>query len=130
MMGQDTIFVKARQTMFAVRLDTIVFMEQECREITIHLAWGEDIRFYGEYDRMMPWLDRRFVRPHQSYVINMQQIRRLGKNEALLFSGDTIVMGNQCFALLRKAYREYIRENIYSRPDLVMKKRKKNSPNP
>ena len=125
MMGQDTIFVKARQTMFAVRLDTIAFMEQECRQITIHLTGGNDICFYGEYETMMPWLDNRFVHPHQSYVINMQQIHRLGKNEALLFSGDRIVMGNRCFARLRKAYREYITENIHSRPDLAMIKKKK-----
>ncbi|MCR5033890.1 MAG: LytTR family transcriptional regulator DNA-binding domain-containing protein [Clostridia bacterium] len=116
---QNTIYVKARQTFFAVRLDTIAFMEQECRQITIHLTGGQNICFYGEYDRMMPWLDDRFVHPHQSYVINMQQIHRLGKNEALLFSGDTIEMGNSCFARLRKAYREYITENIHSRPDIL-----------
>lgn len=118
MLHRDTIFINVRQTMYAVRLDTILYMEQECREITIHLTEGESIRFYGDYNTLMPSLDSRFVHPHQSYVINMQQIHRLGKNEAVMFGGDRIVLGNQCFARLRKAYNKYITENICSRPDM------------
>ena len=115
MLNSDTIYINVRQTVYAVRPDTILYMEQQSREITIHLTEGEDIRFYGEYDVLMPLLDSRFVHPHQSYVINMQQIFRLGRNEAVMFGGDRIVMGNKCFARLRKAYASYITENIRSR---------------
>ena len=120
MFSHDTIYVKVRQTVWAVRLDTILYMEKECREITIHLAGGNTIRFYGEYDAVLPLLDSRFAHPHQSYIINMQQICRLGKNEAVMFGGEKIVMGSRCFARLRKAFNEFITENIRSRPDIIV----------
>ena len=123
-MIQDKIYITVRQTVHAVRLDTILYMEQESREITIHCTDRENIRFYGEYDALMPLLDSRFVHPHQSYVINMQQIFRLGKNEVVMFGGDRIVMGNNCFARLRKAYINYITDNIHSRPDIKTDKMK------
>ena len=124
MMVQDTIYIKVRQTVCTVRLDAILYMEKECREITVHVTEGENIRFYGEYGTLMPLLDSRFAHPHQSYVINMQQIFRLGKNEAVMFGGDRIRMGNKCFARLRKAYNNYITENIRSRPGMRTDRKK------
>ena len=120
-MEQNAIYIHVRQSVYAVRLDTILYMEQEGREITIHSTEGENIRFYGEYSRLLPLLDDRFVHPHRSYVINMQQIFRIGKNEAVMFGGDRIVMGSRCFARLRKAYIAYINENIRSRLEMDSK---------
>ena len=47
MLNPDTIYINVRQTVYAVRLDTILYMEQESREITVHLTEGEKIRFYA-----------------------------------------------------------------------------------
>ena len=112
-----SIYIKVRQTTHAVRLETILYMEKRGRQITVHVIEGEDICFYGKYDEVMPFLDSRFVHPHQSYVINMQWICRLGQHEALMFGGDRIELGTKCFLRLRKAYNEYITENIRSRPE-------------
>ena len=111
------IYIKVRQTTFAVRLDDIIYMEKDRRKITVHVVEGDDICFYGRYESVMPLLDSRFVHPHQSYVINMQWIYRLGNNEALMFGGDRIMMGTRCFGKLRRAYNEYIAENVRRRPD-------------
>ena len=111
------IFIKVRQTTYAVRFETILYMEKKARQITVHLTEGEDIRFYGKYYEVMPFLDSRFVHPHESYVINMQWIYRLGQNEAVMYGGDRIKLGNKCFGRLRKAYKGYIQENINRRPE-------------
>ena len=113
----DTIFLKVRQTTYTVRFETILYMEKRGRQITVHLTEGEDICFYGKYYEVMPFLDSRFVHPHESYVINMQWIYRLGQNEAVMFGGDRIKLGNKCFGRLRKAYKGYIQENINRRPE-------------
>ena len=115
---EDVIYIKVRQTMCVVKQDNILYMEKTGRQITVHVCEGEDICFYGKFDMLMPLLDCRFVRPHQSYVINMQQINRLGNHEAVMFGGDRIVMGSRCFSKLKKAYDRYITENIYSRPEI------------
>ena len=43
------IFIKVRQTTYAVRFETLLYMEKKARQITVHLTEGEDIRFYGKY---------------------------------------------------------------------------------
>jgi Response regulator of the LytR/AlgR family len=113
----DIIYIKVRQTTHAVRMERILYMEKRRRQITVHFTEGEDICFYGKYDEVMSQLDGRFVHPHQSYIINMQWIYRLGQQEAVMYGGDRIAMGIRCFSRLRKAYNEYIRDNIRSRPD-------------
>ena len=118
MKTQNTIYIKARQTVWAVRLDTILYMEQESRKITIHVTGGEEICFYGKYGTLMPLLDGRFAHPHQSYVINMQQVFRLGKNEVVMFNGNRILMGSVCFARMRKAYIQFINGSVRERPDV------------
>ncbi len=115
---EDVIYIKVRQTLRTVKQDDILYMEKTGRKITVHVCEGEDISFYGKFDALMPLLDCRFVHPHQSYVINMQQISRLGNHEAVMFGGDRIIMGSRCFSKLRKAYDRYITENIYSRPEI------------
>ncbi len=110
-----TIYVKLGRATYAIRLDTILFMEKRRRKITVHVTEGEDICFYGKYDSVMPMLDERFVHPHESYVINMQYIYRLGNHEAVMTDGTKITMGNRCFGRLKTAYEGYIKENIRSR---------------
>lgn len=118
MVLNDNIYVKVRQTICAVRLESILYMEKRSRRIIIHVDGGDDICFYGKIDSVTPFLDGRFVHPHQSYVINMQHIFRLGQQEAVMFGGDRIEMGNRCFGKLRRAYSEFISGNVQIRPDM------------
>lgn len=116
MSSDEMIYIKVRHSMLSVRLENILYMEKQNRQITIHTVSGEDICFYGKYDSVMPLLDERFIHPHQSYVINMQYIYRLGNHSVKMFGGDMIEMGNKCFRRLRKAFDEYIAANFKSRP--------------
>ena len=63
----------------------------------------------------MPMLDERFVHPHESYVINMQHIYRLGRQEAVMAGGHKIEMGGRCFGRLKRAYDGFVRDSIRSR---------------
>ena len=78
---------------------------------------GDDICFYGKYDDIMAMVDDRFVHPHESYVINMQHIFRLGRQEVVMIDGQRIEMGGRCFGRLKRAYDEFIRNNIRSRAE-------------
>ncbi len=115
MKTNDAIFIKVQKTTIAIRTETILYMEKTSRKITIHIVGGEDVYFYGKYDSVMPLLDERFVHPHESYVINMQHIYRLGMREAVMIDGQKISMGDKCFGRLKRAYDAYIRHNIWSR---------------
>ena len=114
MMTEEALYVRRRQATIAIRLEKVLYMEKESRQITIHLVDGETICFYGKYDEIMAMLDERFVHPHASYVINMQYISRLGRQEAVMISGDKIKMGGRCFGRLKRAYDGFIRNNIRS----------------
>ena len=112
MLNNDTIYIKVSQTTFAVKLDSIIYMEKRRRQIIVHMADADDICFYGKYDAVMPFLDRRFAHPHQSYVINMEMIFRLGNQEVVLLGGSRIRMGTKCFACMKKAYDAFVAERI------------------
>ncbi len=112
MNSRDELFIKQRQSLFAIPLDTILFMEKSNRTITIHIRKGEDICFYGKYDSVLPMLDERFVHPHRTYVINMQHIYRLGNQEVVMMGGQMIKMGGRCFARLKREYDAYVKKHI------------------
>ena len=111
----DILCIKVRRTICAVQLDNIIYLEKKSRTITAHVIDGDDLRFYGKYDSVMPFLDGRFTHPHQSYVINMQHISRLGRHEVIMYGGDRIVLGNKCFGRLKRAYDAFTSDNLESR---------------
>ena len=110
----NVICIKVKHCTCAIMLDNILYMEKSRRQIIVHVIEGENVCFYGKYDSVLPMLDERFTHPHQSYVINMQHIIRLGRNEAVLLGGDKIEMGTRCFGRLKREYDQYIRKNIKS----------------
>ena len=114
----EVVFFKIKQTRYALRYDDIIYMEKRARTITIYTVDGGKYRFYGKYDEVEPMLDFRFTHPHESFVINMQQIYRLGRNEAVMFTGERIELGNLCFGRLKRDYDAYIVENIRNRPGM------------
>ena len=109
---EKIIYIRKRQTRLAIKLEDILFLEKFKRQIIVHITEGEDIRVYGKFDALIPMLDGRFAHPHQSYIINMQHVIRLGSNEVIMLGGMRIRLGNHCFAKLKKAYDEYIKDNI------------------
>lgn len=111
---KDTLFIRQRQATFAIRFETILFMEKKSRKITVHITGGEDVCFYGKYDSVMQMLDSRFVHPHESYVINMQHIYRLGNQEVVMIGGQRIKMGGRCFGRLKRAYDDFVRGHVRS----------------
>jgi DNA-binding LytR/AlgR family response regulator len=109
---EKMIYIKKRQTRLAIKLENILYLEKFKRQIIVHITEGEDICVYGKFDALIPMLDGRFAHPHQSYIINMQHVIRLGSNEVVMLGGMRIRLGNHCFAKLKKAYDEYIKDSI------------------
>ena len=112
MRTEKMIYIRKRQTRLAIKLEDILYLEKFKRQIIVHTAEGDDIRVYGKFDVLTPMLDERFAHPHQSYIINMQHIIRLGSNEVIMRGGMKIKLGNHCFAKMKKSYDEYIKDNI------------------
>jgi len=112
MITEKMIYIKKRQTRLAIKLEDILYLEKFRRQIIVHITEGEDVRVYGKFDELLPMLDERFAHPHQSYIINMQHIIRLGSNEVIMRRSMKIKLGNHCFAKMKKAYDKYIKDNI------------------
>ena len=112
MITEKMIYIKKRQTRLAIKLEDILYLEKFRRQIIVHITEGEDVRVYGKFDELLPMLDERFAHPHQSYIINMQHIIRLGSNEVIMHRSMKIKLGNHCFTKMKKAYDKYIKDNI------------------
>lgn len=107
----DVLNAKAGGMRYAIAFDSIIYMEKEKRKITVH-TMGEDITFYGRYSEILPGLDDRFVHPHCSYVVNMDHIFRLGRQEIVMILGYRIIIGQQSFNRMRKSYDAYIAKRL------------------
>ena len=102
-----TVYVRGRQ--YIIPFEEIIYMEKDLRKIIMHTKKG-DITFYGRYCDVMPLLDERFANCHRSFVLNMDEIRRLSENRIIMSNDDTIRFGIKCFNRLKRAYREYYKD--------------------
>jgi DNA-binding LytR/AlgR family response regulator len=51
-------------------------------------------------------LDSRFLRCHQSYIINMDEVKEINTS-FLMFSGNTVPIRRKDFAKIRNEFEEY-----------------------
>lgn len=78
--GRDNILVECRE---------ILYLESNLRSITL-VCKDEKISFYGKISECLSKLPECFVRIHNSYVVNMNAIKRFGKDYVLMNNGDEL----------------------------------------
>lgn len=101
------LIINKKQGVYALSLDEIVYMEKELRKIRVYLNDGT-IEFYGRFPDIMPYLDRRFMCCHRSYVINMDKIVIMSCNTIFMENNERIYMGRDTYGRARKIFVEYL----------------------
>lgn len=85
-------------------LREIVYFEVRKRIITLHVA-ADAQDFYSSMEELEERLTPRgFVRTHRAYLVNVAHIRRLGQEELLLSTGETLPLG--------RTYSKGVRETL------------------
>lgn len=105
----DRIIIRKRGGIFMYPVKDIVYMEKELRKIRLYTRTGE-IEFYGKFDQIAPFLDKRFMYCHRSYIINMDAIVWMKSGEIYLVTNTGIHMGRDCYGKARKLFVNYLNE--------------------
>ena len=99
---KQVFFFKQNKTQLQVAFDVIIYFEGNLRKVRLVTTGGE-YDFYGKISEVVKKLDGNlFLQIHNSYIVNMDQIRKISESVVLLKSGTTLPIS--------KKYREYVRQ--------------------
>ena len=103
------VTIRAMQGDCDVKLDEILYVQAQKNYVGIHLREAD---FTG-YDSI-GYLDEKLrgttiLRVHKSYLINLQYVVSITRDEAKMTNGDRIPVGRTYYPALKKAYSSFLR---------------------
>ena len=96
-------------------LDEIVFAESENHRIRIHLASGEKVLCGEKLGDFAARLDGRFLRCHQSYLVNMSYIADVGEDFILKDGRSVHIRTRERKAMADAYYRFFVEQTLKTR---------------
>ncbi len=94
-----------------VRAEEIWYVESERRVLTVHTC-EEDIRVNMKLGDLEERLPEYFVRVHQSYLVNMKQIRVFSAKGVELSDGKLIPVSRPRYAKAKEIFLQFLGERI------------------
>lgn len=80
---------KIDNEIFKIPYKEIIYFESMAREIEI-IGTKENYRFYGKIVDVENVLPNTFLKPHRSYLVNYDYIKKFGLDELILINGDIV----------------------------------------
>lgn len=103
-----TYQIRQRTTMTKLVYHEILYIESSNSKCIFHTASGGEYTVYKTLNTIEKELgDHRFLRCHQSFLVNMDHIKQIGK-QFLLSNGDYVPIRQRGVKPVRQAYMEYI----------------------
>jgi DNA-binding LytR/AlgR family response regulator len=111
---RDPVFqVRTGEGLATVPYSRIASVESASRRLVLHLINGEDIRsviirrsFEEQVGELLQ--DDRFLQVHKSFVVNLNQVKRMDKSEILMERGGKIPISRARAADVKKAYMIFV----------------------
>ena len=102
-----TLTVKNKDYFHRVDFCHIEYIESRNKYITIHCTCGITHMQRWKLSDVEKQLDRRFLRCHQSYIVNMDEVWEL-RADFRMVSGDVVPIRRKDLSAIRKLYEGYI----------------------
>lgn len=102
-----SIVVKNRKGIHRIPFADILYFEKEKRRIHINTAEGV-ITYYGSFEELGRSLDERFVRCHNSYIVNIYRARELSERKFRFGSGKPVPVSKTYFTHVRDEFLKYL----------------------
>ncbi len=104
----NTYTIRHRNTLIRVPYNDILYVESSNNKCILHCVNGEEHVIYKKLCDIEKELDdSRFLRCHQSYLVNMNHIQR-AEEQFTLFTGDVIMIRQKSLKDIREKYMKYI----------------------
>ena len=109
---EEIILIRTKDNLRSVAINSIMCCERVNRKARYTLLGGETIdsltmsgKFSEQVEPLL--LDSNFILTHISYVVNIQYIQHLFKDEVIIKGGIHIPVSKKQYANLQKAYLDY-----------------------
>ncbi len=89
----------------------ILFFEKEKRKIHVHTT-KDVITFYGKFDDMEPQLDDRFIRCHNSYIVNISKVKKMGNRKFYFDTEKVAPISKSYYSDVRDVFLDYLERNF------------------
>ncbi len=100
--------IRQRSTIIHIPLHEILYIESNNSKCILHRSTGKDYVIYKTLNQIEQELnDKRFLRSHQSYLVNMDYIQQVDK-QFHLTTGDTVGIRQRTLKAVRQAYLDYV----------------------
>ncbi|MGN0702032.1 MAG: LytR/AlgR family response regulator transcription factor [Lentihominibacter sp.] len=107
---EKKLYIKEGDSRTVLDMAEIIYMEKYKSKILVYTLQRQH-RVYRSFISLENELDRRFMRPHESYIINMEFVRHIGGQEIILKTGTVLRFGVKCARRAKKAFDKYVAEN-------------------
>ena len=111
---EDNIYTfKSRDGIVSIDLDRLVRVENVARVMHFYMDDGEmfeSVYIRKPFELQLENLlnDRRFIQPHKSFIVNMDQVEKVMTHDFMMTDGTVIPISRNNLALAKKRYLEYL----------------------
>lgn len=105
-----TVVIHIGNKLLHLSLSDIRYVESYNHRIVIHQGTGNSTYYYSlsDFEKQLPM--GRFARCHNSYLVNLNKVREIGRTVISLQSGETLPMGRTYYKAFQSAFVRYINE--------------------
>lgn len=103
------MLIKARTGLIRLQFHSVAYLEVAGKTITFSMTGGEKHQMYGTLSEVEEAFlsQERFLKPHRSYIINMDHVRKLGERELTMTDGGRVPISKANFNEVKRRYIAY-----------------------
>lgn len=107
------VLVRVKDGLTNIRFYQIVYAEYLRHAIVFHLSGGRTVQSMVLRESFTAFAqkylaDPRFIRPHASYIVNMDYVQALTANDFELTDGSSIPISRRVYSQIKKMYMDYL----------------------
>lgn len=99
----NSLMIRYKSTIYSIRFDEILYLESVGHVVIIHTR-TEEHNCYSRLDKLYERLPEYFIQCHKSYVVNMNEIRRMDKSQVLMGDETKIPISKTRYQATKNRY--------------------------
>lgn len=107
--NEKSIIIKCKTSLTKVLFHTLEYAEVIGRTLFFHLTSGEILESLGTMSQLENELlrDKRFIKPHRSYIVNLDCIHRIADKNIITFSNKNVPISRELYKTIKQRYIDY-----------------------
>lgn len=105
-----TVIVHIGNKLVHLVLSDVQYIESYNHSVVIHQSAGNSTYYFSlsEFEKQLP--TGQFARCHNSYLVNLEEVREIGRTELSLQSGESLPIGRAYYKTFQNAFVRYINQ--------------------